>query len=418
MESRWYGRAVTDTRVEPPAPTRAWPSWWRWMVLAVGLAAQTASCSFLYGIPMLVPALRQDEGLGLGSAGLVVAAPLFGLLLTLIAWGAAADRYGERLVITIGLGACGLLITATSATHSTLWLCVVLALAGACGSSVNAASGRMVLGWFTTNERGLAMGIRQTAQPLGVALAALVLPPAAKHWDVHKALLIPAIACVVAALAVLVLTSDPPRAPRRAGESTGSPYNSPVLWRLHSASALLVIPQFAVSTFTLEYLVRERHWHAAAAGRLVFAMQLAGAIGRIGAGVWSDRAGSRLRPMRQLAAASAVVMLALAVGDATGSVLVIVAFALGAIITVADNGLGYTAAAELAGPHWTGRVLGAQNTGQNITAALTAPLLGALIGHSSYVLGFAVVAVFPLAAIWITPVAAEHRAARAQPVRG
>ena len=49
---------------------------------------------------------------------------------------------------------------------------------------------------------------------------------------------------------------------------------------------------------------------------------------------------------------------------------------------------------------------------------ITAPLLGALIGHSSYVLGFAVVAVFPLAAIWITPVAAEHRAVRAQPVRG
>src|SRR3981189_1925224 len=82
----------------------------RWLILALGLAAQTASCSFLYGIPFLVPEMRSAQGLSLSAAGAVVAAPSIGLLLTLIAWGAAADRYGERLIMSLGLGFSGLLL--------------------------------------------------------------------------------------------------------------------------------------------------------------------------------------------------------------------------------------------------------------------------------------------------------------------
>jgi len=73
----------------------------RWLILGLGLAAQTASCAFLYGIPFLVPRMRADEGLSLAGAGTVVAAPSIGLLFTLIAWGAAADRYGERLIMAL-----------------------------------------------------------------------------------------------------------------------------------------------------------------------------------------------------------------------------------------------------------------------------------------------------------------------------
>src|SRR5450631_1444355 len=47
---------------------------------------------------------------------------------------------------------------------------------GRAGGSVFAASGRLILGWFARAERGLAMGIRQSAQPLGVAIAAVTLP--------------------------------------------------------------------------------------------------------------------------------------------------------------------------------------------------------------------------------------------------
>jgi sugar phosphate permease len=384
----------------------------RWTILAVGTFAQAATCCFLYGIPMLVPALRAD-GISLFGASLLVSAPMAGLLLTLIAWGAAADRYGERVVIVIGVGIAAVLLGVAALVSGPVALGIVLALAGAFGSSVNAASGRVVMGWFPVTERGLAMGTRQTAQPLGVAVAALGLPPLARAHGVHLALLFPAGLCAIAAGSVLLFVSDPPRPPRAAGAPPiTSPYRgTSSLARVHLASSMLVVPQFAVAAFTLVYLVGERHWDPATAGRMIFCFQVAGAAGRVLAGIWSDRVGSRLRPMRQLAVASAALMLLIAAGAATGLWFVIVGFAVGAVVTVADNGLAYTAVAELAGTAWSGRALGVQNTVQNVAAVATAPLLATVIGDSRYALGFALVALFPLLAIPLTPVRAEAAAA-------
>jgi MFS family permease len=102
-------------------------------------------------------------------------------------------------------------------------------------------------------------------------------------------------------------------------------------------------------------------------------------------------------------------MVAAALGAAHHSVWAVVAIGIGVVVTVADNGLGFTATAELAGPAWAGRAMGVQNTGQNLTASLTPPLLGALIAGSGFAWGFGVVAVFPLLAVLATPVAAEAR---------
>lgn len=146
---------------------------------------------------------------------------------------------------------------------------------------------------------------------------------------------------------------------------------------------------------------------------MIFCFQLAGAVGRVGAGIWSDRVRSRLRPMRQLGLAVAVLMVFLALTAWAASPWIILGFGLGAVLTVADNGLGYTAVAELAGPAWTGRALGVQNTGQNVVAVLTAPVLAAVIGESRYALGFGLVALTALCAAPVTPVRAEL-AARAQ----
>lgn len=383
----------------------------------MGLAAQVSSCIFLYGIPMLVPELRRSEHLSLAAAGWVVAAPTLGLLGTLIAWGAAADRFGERNVMALGLGLAGALLLASAATPGLAGRSVLLGAAGAAGGSVNAASGRVVLGWFAPHERGTAMGLRQTAQPLGVGLAALILPTVAASAGVGWALSVPGFACLAVAAGVVLVVVDPPRTLVAPGLRSGSPYKATALWRLHGASTLLVVPQFAISAFSLEYLVSQRHWSAGVAGALLFVFQVAGALGRVATGWWSDRAESRLGPMRIVALAATLTMLAAAVGDATGSALAVVALGVGAVITVADNGLGFMATAELAGSAWAGRALGAQNTAQNIAASLTPPLLGALISSASYGVGFGVTAVFPLLAIGLTPFAAErtHRASTSRP---
>jgi sugar phosphate permease len=381
----------------------------RWVVLAIGVLAQTSACAFVYGVPFLVPDLRDSLDLSLAVAGTYVAAPTTGLLLTLIAWGAAADRFGERKVMASGLLLAALAIGALALLpHPGYGVALtLLAAGGAAAASVFAANGRMIMGWFPKTERGLAMGIRQTAQPLGVALAGLVLPSLSRHTGAFGAFVVPGALCLLSALLVIGFATNPVRPPRTAGESTGSPYRTPVLWRLHAASAMLVVPQFAITAFATEYLVRQQHWSTTAAGAFVAVVQIAGAVSRIGSGVWSDRVGSRLRPMRQLAVGATLVLLVFALGDAFVPWLAIVALAVGGIVTVADNGLAFTAVAEIAGSAWAGRALGVQNTGQNIASSLTPIALGAIVGTAGYAIGFVVAAAAPLAAIALTPVRYE-----------
>ena len=64
----------------------------------------------------------------------------------------------------------------------------------------------------------------------------------------------------------------------------------------------------------------------------------------------------------------------------------------GTVVTVADNGLAFTAVAERAGPFWSGRALGVQNTAQFLTASAVPPLAGLLIAHRGYDVAFLVAA--------------------------
>lgn len=389
-------------------------------MLALGTGAQTVVCSLLFGLPFLLPYLRRTEGIDLASGGAFVAAPSLGLFLTLVAWGALADRYGERLAMALGLALTGVAGLGAAAVGELGTQAVLLGLVGAAGASVNSASGRLVMGWFSAQQRGVAMGIRQMGQPLGVAVGAAVLPPLADRGGLGLALGVPAVACLVVMLLVAVLAQDPPHAPivtaaaasdgapPPARERVPSPYRTTQLWRVHVASALLVVPQFTTASFSAEFLVSQHGWDAQGAGRVLAVVALGGAAGRLAAGRWSDLAGSRLGPMRVIAVASAVAMVAVAVTASTTGALVLLALAVASIVSVSDNGLGFTATAEIAGRAWSGRALGLQNTVQNLAAFLTGPVVGAMAGAWGFGWAFGLVAVVPLLGAWATPVRADR----------
>jgi sugar phosphate permease len=418
---------VSNDSDETSAPGAERAARRRWLILAIGLVAMTAGCTFQYGLAYLIPALRH-EGFSLELASVLVACPTVGLLLTLIGWGAAADRWGERVVLASGLGLAGVILLAASLVQGTAALGLCLGLGGAAGGSVFAASGRLILGWFARHERGLAMGIRQSSQPLGVALAAATLP-ALGASGIAPPLRFLGGFCLLAAVLVVWLVRDPGKtlalspdgssSPDKPATSIGSlgrpasPYRQPVLWRIHAASALLVVPQFTVATFALVFLIDARGWDATSAGRLLAVAQLFGAASRLGAGYWSDRVGSRMRPMRILAASTAIGMLALAAAAASGSAVAVPMLLACAVVAVSTNGLAFTAVAEYAGSAWAGRALGVQNTGQNALAAATPPVLAFAIGSIGFSAAFAVVAAFPVAAAAFVPVSAEMTSSRA-----
>lgn len=382
----------------------------RWSMLVIALTATLCANVFINGVAFMIPTLHTDRGLDLAQAGLMSALPSFGMVATLIAWGYLADRFGERIVLSVGSALTAAAVFAAASMHSLLAIGAFLVLGGMAAAGSNAASGRLVVGWFPPHQRGLVMGIRQTAQPLGVGLGALVIPQLAESRGIAVALIFPAVACTVAAVICAVGVLDPPRPPRAEApaDHLANPYRgTSTLWRIHAVSVLLVVPQCVVWTFTLVWLMTDRGWSAASAGAMVTAAQILGAAGRIAAGRWSDIAGSRLHPVRTIAIGAAIAMGLLAATDLLNSPVSIAVMVAASVITVSDNGLAFTAIAEIAGPFWSGRALGTQNTSQLLTSGIVPPVFGALITAAGFPLAFAVCALFPLIALPLVPVDAD-----------
>ena len=380
-------------------------------MLVASTAAQAAASVAMHGPAFLIPLLHSREGLSLPQAGLVASAPMVGVMLTLVAWGAVADRHGERRALLAGLSLTTVASGVAMTVHGPWALGSALFVAGAAAAAANSASGRVVVGWFPAHRRGLAMGARQMAQPLGVGLAALTMAALADRHGVVAALAVPTIAAAVTALLVASVVIDPPRPGQAAAAPAGpGPYHADrFLVRVHGVSMLLVVPQFVVWTYALAWLVTDRHWSAQAAGVVVAVAQLVGAAGRIAAGQLSDMVGSRMRPLRWVAVAAVLTMLALGAAAELQVGLAVALMVLASAVTVADNGLAFTAVAERAGPRWTGRALGVQNTGQFLVAAAVPPAAGLLIAKDGYAVAFTAAALFAAAAVPLIPVAQERR---------
>ncbi|WP_217922329.1 MFS transporter [Miltoncostaea oceani] len=381
-------------------------------MLAVGMTAQAGISAVQLGLPAVAPEIRDEYGLSLAATGALLAASTVGIIATLLAWGALADRIGERAVIGIGLsGAAGALALA-SLSDTAVGLGACLVLAGAFGSSANAASGRAVVAWFGPRQRGFALGLRHMSTPLGGAVAAALLPLAVHAGGLSAALLALAGACLVGALAA-GLGLRRPDAPAAAVDDpppTAGPLRDPAIWRLSLGTASVVLAQISLLSFLALYLHEERGWSVGAAALTLAVVQVGGAVARVAAGAWSDRVGSRLGPLRLLAASGAATLgLAAAVlGGPDG--LAAAALVVAGVLTMAGNGVSFAAAAEMAGAGRVGTALGLQNTILFVAVALAPPLFGGAVGLLSWPAAFGLAALCPLVGWWVLgPLAARER---------
>jgi MFS family permease len=331
----------------------------------------------------------------------------------------------------------GLLLVWADLVHSPYVLALLLSAVGAAGASVNTATGRIVAGWFPRSMRGMAMGVRQMALPLGTAIGAVVVPPLADTWGLPGFFLVALVLCLVSGIACHLGVVDPPRptgaavttppaddaglaeAPEspaapapgalaaggRAASADVNPYRADsFLWRIHTVSALLVVPQATFATFGLVWLMDTQGLGAATAGLLVGGAQLLGALARLTMGGVSDWAPSRVLVLRCVAWSAAVLTASVAVVSlGVVPVLAGVLFGLASAASVADNGLAFTSIAEAAGVRWSGKAMGIQNTGQHVLSAVVGPGIGGVISAVGYPIALGAVAVVPVVASFLVP---------------
>lgn len=376
---------------------------YRWVVLGGAAFGAAAFSGLRMGLPSLGPAIRAEFGLTLGQVGLAFAAIAIGTMLTLIPWGVLADRIGERLVLAMGLvGTAAAMVWAANASTYGSFV-AALVTAGAAGAAATGASGRAVMGWFGWRERGMALGLRQMALPLGGAIGSITLPRLAGFDGLEAAFLSLAGAMVVAAVVCAVVLREPPERPSViAPLPTTPPLRDPRQWRLGAGSGLMVVAQGAMLGFLVIYLVDQHGVPTAAAALVLAAAQLLGAAGRVYAGRVSDREERRIAPLRRRGLMSGGLLLVLAAvstvwphSPAWFAAPIGVA---AAVATMTWNGLSFTAAGEIAGKARAGTAMSLQNTVVAIGAAVGAPLFGVLVDVAGWPVAYVMLAAGPLAA--------------------
>ena len=360
------------------------------------------------GIPMTAVLMRSGYRLDNATLGLVLGLMGLGIALSELPWGLLTDRWGDRPVLLLGLGATAAALAAMAlwaAPHGDQvpglgWLAVGLLSVGLLGGSVNGASGRAVMTWFDESERGLAMSIRQTAVPLGGGIGAVLLPMLALHGGFRVLYVVLAVLCALGALMAWAWVHEPAvpvRAPAAARTAHArGPLHDPRIWRIVAGIGILCAPQFAVLSFGTVFLHDFGHLGLAAITAAMVAVQV-GAMGmRVWSGRWTDRRRNRPAYLRGCALLSLLLFAALGALALTGAVAtqtsagrtgLIVLLTLAGISVSAWHGVAYTELATLAGAARAGTALGMANTSVFLFCFVT-PLL---IPHLLTLLGWPLV---------------------------
>jgi len=151
--------------------------------------------------------------------------------------------------------------------------------------------------------------------------------------------------------------------------------------------------------FVVLFLHDERGFSSGEAAAVLGGGQVLAAALRIAAGRWSDVVGSRVRPLRLLGFASAATLALATVLLDSRAYLLVAAFVLAAGVSMAWNGLSFTAAAEIAGRARSGAALGMQQTALAAAGAIVPPAFAGVVAAGSWRVAFALAAAFPLAGV-------------------
>ena len=293
-----------------------------WVVaLATTLGMQTVASFLGQSLVIIAPLLTVGVGLAPERIGNLSSLTSLGTVLFLLFGSPMLARFGPVRMLQAGaLCAIAGLLLAASGWWPALLLAALLMGIGY-GPSPPAGS-RILAATAPPGHRTLIFSIKQAGAPAGGALAGLSLAPVAAAWGWPAALLVSVGVGLAAAMAInpvrarLDVERDPSRPiglrallnPR----TVIAPYKmlkaNPVLLGITALAFSFAIVQGCLFSFSVTYLVTDRHLPLATAGMVYACLQFAGVFARVFLGWLADRTG---RPAHNLtvqafAAAAAV----------------------------------------------------------------------------------------------------------------
>jgi predicted MFS family arabinose efflux permease len=413
------------------------------LALAVTMTAQALG-SLCLAVPAVVaPVVAPLLGFGPERVGLFVGIAYLAAMLAGLASGQGVTRFGPVAVTQSALLAFAIGMTVIPSGIGAVLVGTALLLGIGYGQ-LNPSAAFLLNQHSPPAHRGLFFSLKQSAVPLGVALAGLLMPPAlgALGWQTTMRLL----ALVCAACFVLLFlarrplepappssasiplpASSPPaasstRPASTAPSATASPDRSrrvvafnrwalvrvlkdPHLRLVSLASFAYAFSQLAFMTFLVSYLHLELGWSLASAAAVLAGSQAVATVARIGWGAVADRWIAPDRLLGWLGVGSALALLglgavgALAAGGGLRLAPALVASLACALTTMSWNGVFF---AELARRTTHATLASYAGAAQFLTfcGSMAGPVVfGELLRFgSSYAFAYGLVTVLPLAA--------------------
>ena len=265
---------------------------YRWYALGMTTLGQAATNFLASAFGPLAPFLQNDLHISRTEVGLISTAMFLTAAPSAMLGGWAADRVGERKVLILSglIGAlAALAVSFSSGFRSLVLMCLALGLGN---GMQNPAGSAAVMRWFPQQQRGFAMGIRQTGVPIGGILAAGAAPLLALHYGWRSAYLASGLLSVIGVVLIIVAYFDPPRK-----QTSGAAVTRSFRDLIHDRQLLLlalvfscqVFTQMAATTYFVLFLHETFATSVVTAGALFVVVNIAAMVARIGWGLISDR---------------------------------------------------------------------------------------------------------------------------------
>ncbi|MFN2322685.1 MAG: MFS transporter [Trueperaceae bacterium] len=187
---------------------------------AIGLsgllvAVHATNDAFTSMLAALLPTLQVRFGLTETLLAVLVATLSFSSSVTQPLFGGVADRYGRRLMASLGVATSSVVLSLMAVAPSPVWLFVLL-LFGGLGSAAFHPAGTALARGLGGSRKGLAVSLFSSGGTLGMALGPLAIGSLAMagRLDLSPWLMVPGVVGAVALYLVMPAQPRPPRTQR------------------------------------------------------------------------------------------------------------------------------------------------------------------------------------------------------------
>ena len=163
--------------------------------------------------------------------------------------------------------------------------------------------------WFTNKERGTYYGIWFTSHNLGAAFTYLVTAVLVTSYSWQMGFIVPGVVCAIGSLAILFFMHDRPetnglpnaevyrggvqptaiKTDKTVAQLQWEVVKNPAVWILGMSSLCCYITRYAIESWGVVYLTAAKGYSTVGAAGVLGGMQIAGILGAMTCGLFSDK---------------------------------------------------------------------------------------------------------------------------------